>query len=88
MIINERCGRVHLINLLEEPRNCMMCDYCNFLRKLRNTLQELLFFTSNAHVKNWDVKFKNNILTVEPVALSSSLVDNGIIQNNSFKKGI
>ena len=88
MIINERCDRVHLINLLKEPGNCMMCDYCRFLRKLKNTLQELPFFTSNTHVKNWDVKYKNNILTVEPVGLSSSLVDNGIIQNNSFKKRI
>ena len=85
MIINERCDRVHLINLLEEPGNCM-CDYCRFLTKLRNTLQESSFFTSNAHVKNWDVKYKNNILTVEPVSLSSSLVDNGIIQNKHSKK--
>ena len=52
MIINERCVRVHLVNLLEEPGNCMRCDYCRFLRKLRNTLQELSFSTSNAHVKN------------------------------------
>ena len=43
MIINERCDRVHLINLLEEPGNCMRCDYCKFLTKLRNTLQEMLF---------------------------------------------
>ena len=85
MIINERCDRVHLINLLEEPGNCMKCDYCRFLTKLRNTLQELSFFTSNAHVKNWNVKYKNNVLTVVPVALSSSLVDNGIIQIKHFK---
>ena len=88
MIINERCDRVHLINLLEEPGNCMRCDYCKFLRKLKNTLQELSFFTSNSHVKNWDVKHKDNILTVEPVGLSSSLVNNGIIQNNNIKKRI
>ena len=86
MIINERCDRVHLINLLEEPGNCMRCYYCRFLRKLRNTLQKSSFFTSNAHVKNWDIKYKNNVLTVEPVALSSSLVDNGIIQNKHSKK--
>ena len=86
MIINERCDRVHLINLLEEPENCMRCDYCRILRKLRNTLQKLSFFTSDTHVKNWDVKYKNNVLTVEPVALSSSLVDNGIIQDEHSKK--
>ena len=51
MIINERCDRVHLINMLEEPGNCMKYDYCRSLIKLRNTLQELSFFTSNAHVK-------------------------------------
>ena len=88
MIINERCNRVHLINLLEEPNKCMKCDYCRFLTKLRNALQETSFFTSNAHIKTWDVKYKNNILIVEPVALSSSLDNNGIIQNNNFKKGI
>ena len=41
MIINERCDRVHLTNLLEEPNNCMKCDYCRFLTKLRNALQEM-----------------------------------------------
>ena len=46
----------------------------------------MLFFTANAHVKNWDVLYKNNILKVEPVGLSFSLVDNGIIQNNYIKK--
>ena len=86
MIINERCDRVHLINLLEEPGNCMRYNYCRFLRKLKNTLQKFSFFTSNAHVKNLDVKYKNNVLTVEPVALPSSLVDNGIIQNKHSKK--
>ena len=86
MIINERCDRVHLINLLEEPGNCMRCDYCTFLRKLKNTLQKLSFFTTNAHIKNWDVKYKDNILKVKPVSLSSSLVDNGIIQDKHFKK--
>ena len=86
MIINERWDRVHLINLLEEPDNCMRCDYCKFLRRLKNELQEMLFFTANAHIKNWDVQYKNNILKVEPVNLSSSLVDNGIIQNKFAKK--
>ena len=86
MIINERCDRVHLLNLLEEPGNCMNCDYCKFLRKLKNTLEKLSFFTTNAHVKNWDVKYKDNILTVKPVGLSFPLVENGIIQNNNTKK--
>ena len=86
MIINERCDRVHLINLLEDPGNCMRCDYCKFFKKLKNTLQEMLFFTVNAHVKNWDVQYKNNILKVKPAGLSFSLVDNGIIQNNYIKK--
>ena len=63
-----------------------MCNYCKFLRKLKNTLQEMSFFTGNAHVKNWDVQYKNNILKVEPAGLSSSLVDNGIIQNRYTKK--
>ena len=64
----------------------MNCDYCKFLRKLKNTLEKLSFFTTNAHVKKWDVKYKDNILTVEPVGLSFSLVENGIIQNNNTKK--
>ena len=64
----------------------MKCDYCRFLTKLRNAL--LSFFSSNAHIKTWDVKYKNNILIVEPVALSFSLDNNGIIQNNNFKKGL
>ena len=85
MIINERCDRIHLINLLEEPGNCMRCDYCKFLRKLKNELQKMLFFTTNAHIKNWDVQYKDTILKVEPVALSSSLVDKGIIQNRYTK---
>ena len=88
MIINERCDRVHLINLLEEPGNCMKFDYCRFLTKLRNALQEMPFFTSNTHIKNWDIKYTNNILIVEPVALSSSLDNNGIIQNNNKKRNI
>ena len=73
MIINERCDRVHLINLLEEEGLCLRCNYCNFLKKLKNTLQELSFFTLNANIQMWDVKYKNDILTVEPVALSFSL---------------
>ena len=73
MIIYERCDRVHLINLLEEKGLCLRCNYCNFLKKLQNTLQELSFFTSNANIQMWDIKYKNDILTVEPVCLSFSL---------------
>ena len=50
--INERCDRVHLINLLEEKGLCLRCNYCTFLRKLKNRLQELSFFTSNATFKH------------------------------------
>ena len=34
MKINERCDRVHLINLLEEE-NCNNCQYCRFINRLR-----------------------------------------------------
>ena len=46
MKINERCDRVHLINLFEEE-NCNNCDYCRFINRLQNALKEKLFFTSN-----------------------------------------
>ena len=64
MQINERCERVHLINLIEEEDLCNLCQYCKFLDKLQNSLNENLFFTVNAHVKLWDVRFKDNKLEV------------------------
>ena len=71
-LFNERCDRVKLINLLEEKGLCLQCKYCIFLKKLKNRLQEF-FFTTNAHVQTWDVQYKDDILTVEPVGKSFSL---------------
>ena len=71
--VNERCDRVHLINVLEKEGLCLRCSYCIFLKKLKNRLQELSFFTTNVHVQTWDVQYKNDILTVEPVGASFSL---------------
>ena len=79
MKINERCDRVHLINLLEEE-NCNNCQYCRFINRLRDALKEKLFFTGNAHIKNWDVRLKNGKLEVEPVGCSFCSSLDGIIQ--------
>ena len=70
MRINERCDRVHLINLHEEENNCNNCNYCRIINRLRNALKENLFFTDNAHIKTWDVRLKNDILEVKPVGSS------------------
>ena len=66
MKINERCDRVHLINSLEEE-NCNNCPYCIFINRLRDVLEEKLFFTGNAHIKTWDVRFNNDRLEAAPV---------------------
>ena len=79
MIVNERCNRVHLLNLLEEPGLCLRCDYCFFIRKLKNALQEMLFFTTNAHIQKWHVKYKDQILTLNLVHLSLDNKQNGTI---------
>ena len=71
--VNERCDRVCLINILEQEGLCLKCNYCTFLRKLKNRLQELNFFTTNAHVQIWNVQYKDDILKVEPIEASSSL---------------
>ena len=71
--VNERCDRVRLINILEQEGLCLKCNYCTFLRKLKNRLQELNFFTTNAHVQIWNVQYKDDILKVEPIEASSSL---------------
>ena len=71
--IDEVCNRVKIINALEEPGRCSQCDYCVFLTKLKTRLQELNFFTTNAHVQRWDVQYKDDILTVKPTEASSSL---------------
>ena len=42
--VNEKCDRVHLINVLEKEGICLKCSYCTFLKKLKNRLQELNFF--------------------------------------------
>ena len=73
--INERCDQAHLINVLEKEGLCIKCSYCTFLRKLKNRLQELSFFTTNAHIQTWDVQYKDDILKVEPIDASSSSLD-------------
>ena len=50
--IDEVSDRVKIINALEESGLCLRCDYCSFLRKLKTRLQELNFFTTNAHIQN------------------------------------
>ena len=71
--IDEVCDRIKLINALEEPGLCLECNYCVFLRKLKNRLQELNFFTTKAHIEKWIVKYEDNILTVNPIEVSLSL---------------
>ena len=71
--IDEVSDRVKLINALEESGLCSQCDYCFFLRKLKTRLQELNFFTTNAHIQKWFVQYKDNILTVNPIEVSLSL---------------
>ena len=65
--IDEVSDRVKLINALEESRLCLKCDYCSFIRKLKNRLQELNFFTTNANIEKWLVQYKDSILKVEPI---------------------
>ena len=65
--MNTSCNRVHLINLLEEEDLCKLCHYCKFLDKLRDALNQNLFFTVNAGVELWDVRLKGNKLEVIPV---------------------
>ena len=67
MQINKRCNRVHLINLLEEEDLCKLCHYCKFLDKLRDALNQNLFFTVNAYVELWDVRLKDNKPETIPV---------------------
>ena len=71
--IDEVCDRIKLINALEEPGLCLECNYCVFLRKLKNRLQELNFFTTKAHIEKWIVKYEDNILAVNPIEVSLSL---------------
>ena len=73
--INEVNDRIKLINALEEPGLCLECNYCVFLRKLKNRLQELNFFTTNAHIEKWLVQYKDIILKVEPIVESSLSLD-------------
>ena len=64
MLIGEKIDRVNLLNALEEPGLCLRCDYCNFLRKLKNVLQENGFFTFNSHFSEWKIVYnKKNVLT-------------------------
>ena len=68
MIIGEKVDRVNLLNALEEPGLCLRCNYCNFLRKLKNKLEENGFFTSNSTFNEWKIEYKkNSILTAEPI---------------------
>ena len=73
--IDEVSDRVKLINALEESRLCLKCDYCFFIRKLKNRLQELNFFTTNANIEKWLVQYKDSILKVEPIVESSLSLD-------------
>ena len=73
--INERCDQAHVINVLEKEGLCIKRSYCTFLRKLKNRLQELSFFTTNAHIQTWDVQYKDDILKFEPIDASSSSLD-------------
>ena len=68
MLIGEKINRINLLNALEEPGLCLKYDYCNFLRKLKNILQENGFFTFNSSSTNWEIKYtKNNVLTATPI---------------------
>ena len=44
MIVNERCNRVHLLNLLEEPGLCLRCDYCFFYKKTKKCITGNVIF--------------------------------------------
>ena len=68
MLIGETVDRVNLLNALEEHGLCLRCDYCNFLKKLKNILQENGFFTFNSSLTNWKIQYtKNNVLIAVPV---------------------
>ena len=68
MLIGEKIDRVTLLNALEEGGLCLRCDYCNFLKKLKNILQENGFFTVNSSFSNWKIKYtKNNVLAATPI---------------------
>ena len=68
MLIGEKVDRINLLNTLEEPGLCLRCDYCNFLKKLKNILQENGFFTFNSTFAKWKIEYnKNNVLTAVPV---------------------
>ena len=71
--IDEVSDRVKIINALEESGLCSQCHYCVFLLKLKTRLEELNFFTTNAHIQKWYLHYKDNILKVEPIEQSSSL---------------
>ena len=79
MLIGEKVDRVNLLNALEEPGLCLKCNYCNFLKKLKNILQENGFFTINSFFSKWKIQYtKNSVLTAVPVLES---IKNGVIQN-------
>ena len=68
MLIGEKVDRVNLLNALEEPGLCLRCDYCNFLKKIKNILQENGFFTFNSSFSNWKIQYtKSNVLTATPI---------------------
>ena len=68
MLIGEKVDRVNLLNALEEPGLCLRCDYCNFLRKLKNILEENVFFTFSSTSTKWKIEYyKNSILTAVPI---------------------
>ena len=68
MLIGETVDRVNLLNALEEPGLCLKCDYCNFLKRLKNILQENSFLTFNSTSTSWKTEYtKNNVLTAVPI---------------------
>ena len=78
MLIGKKVDRVTLLNALEEGGLCLRCDYCNFLKKLKNILQENGFFTVNSSFSSWKIKYtKNNILAASPILETKK--NNGII---------
>ena len=68
MLIGEKVNRVTLLNAIEEHGLCLRCSYCNFLKKIKNSLQENGFFTFNSHVQDWKIIYsKDNVLLSTPI---------------------
>ena len=55
---SQECSRVDLLNILEEEDLCKNCTYCNFVEKLKKSLEESGFFSHNNTVEMWKLKWK------------------------------